>query len=82
MKKNGTYLVAREQKESYKDIVEELLPDILIEDDCKSIGGACQMCITKVDPIIKSKIVAIAVPEFKGIDSLSLDLEKPKLFQS
>lgn len=78
----GTYLVAREQKESYKDIVEELLPDILIEDDCKSIGGAWQMCITKVDPIIKSKIVAIAVPEFKGIDGLPLDLEKLKLFQS
>lgn len=72
----GSLLVAREQKESYKDIVEMLQPDILIEDDCKSIGGAWQMCITKVNPEIKEKIVSIIVPEFKGIDSLNIDIER------
>ncbi len=72
----GTLLVARERKESYKELVEILLPDILIEDDCKSIGGAWQMCITKVSPEIKKKIVSIIVPEFKGIDTLKLDIER------
>jgi hypothetical protein len=57
----GTILVAREQKESYKDIVEILQPDILIEDDCRSIDGAWQMCITKVNPEIKENIVSMIV---------------------
>jgi hypothetical protein len=72
----GTLLVAREQKETYKDIVELLQPDILIEDDCESIGGAWQMCITKVNPELKGKIVSIVVPEFKGIDSLPSCLDQ------
>lgn len=51
----GTFLVVREPKESYADIVETLQPEILIEDDCKSIGGAWQMCIAKVSPQINRK---------------------------
>lgn len=72
----GISLIVREQKEAYKDIVEILQPDILIEDDCRSIGGAWQMCITKVKPEIKAKIVSIVVPEFKGIDTLPHVLEE------
>jgi len=56
--------------------VETLKPDILIEDDCKSIGGAWQMCITIVKPDIKKNILSIAVPEFRGIDHLPLNIEK------
>jgi len=48
----------------------------LIEDDCKSIGGAWQMCITKVKPEIKKNIVSIIVPEFKGIDNLPTDIQQ------
>jgi hypothetical protein len=70
----GAVLVARETKESYANIVETLLPDVLIEDDCKSIGGAWQMCITKVKPEIKEKIKSVVVQEFKGIDNLSDDI--------
>ncbi|WP_148602223.1 hypothetical protein [Acetobacterium tundrae] len=72
----GSFLIAREPKESYKDIVEMLQPDILIEDDCKSIGGAWQMCITKVNLDIKKNILSIVVPEFQGIDHLSLNIEQ------
>lgn len=72
----GAFLAAREPKESYKDIVEALRPNILIEDDCKSIGGAWQMCITRVNSEIKKSIVSIVVREFKGIDSLSTDAEE------
>jgi hypothetical protein len=70
----GDLLVFRERKETYKAIVEAIQPDILIEDDCKSIGGAWQRCITKVKPEIKERIVSIIVPEFKGIDHLSVDI--------
>lgn len=76
----GSYLISREPKESYKDMVEMLQPDILIEDDCKSIGGAWQMCITKVNQKIREKILSIVVPEFKGIDHLPINIEKLKNF--
>jgi len=77
----GAFLATREPKESYPNIVETIQPDILIEDDCMSIGGAWQMCITKVKPEIKKNIVSIIVPEFKGIDNLSTDIEKLKEVQ-
>ena len=69
----GVCLVAREPKERYADIVETLRPDILIEDDCKSIGGAWQTCIHKVKTEIKQQIKSIVVSEFKGIDHLPAD---------
>ena len=74
----GSFLTARDKKESYKDIVELLQPDILIEDDCKSIGGAWQMCITNVNPKIKEKILSVVVSEFKGIDNLPTDIMQLK----
>lgn len=66
----GTELYYRSKGEKYKDIIERIQPNILIEDNCKSIGGAWQMCITKVAPQIKEKIISIVVEEFKGIDNL------------
>lgn len=66
----GNCLVARDKGEKYKDIVEQIQPDILIEDDCKSIGGAWQLCIKKVRPEIKENIKSIIIPEFKGISHL------------
>ena len=63
-------LICREENEKYKDIVENIKPDILIEDDCRSIGGKWQMCITYVNPEIKRKIKSIVVKEFKGVDHL------------
>lgn len=66
----GQYLYHRIKGEKYKDIVKVVKPDILIEDDCKSIGGKRQMSITYVDEKIKNKIKSIVVKEFKGIDLL------------
>ena len=66
----GTRLYYREKNQKYKDIVEEVMPDILIEDDCWSIGGKWQMCITHVKPGLKERIESIVVKEFKGIDHL------------
>lgn len=66
----GTRLYYRSKKERYKDIVEQVKPDVLIEDDCRNIGGKWQMCITYVKSEIKNTINSIVVREFKGIDAL------------
>ena len=60
----------RKNGESHKDIAERVVPDVLIEDDCESIGGEKEMTITFVRPEIKQKIKSIVVKEFAGIDSL------------
>jgi len=60
----------RQNAESYKDIAEKIIPDVLIEDDCESIGGEKEMTITFVKPEIKQKIKSIIVKEFNGIDTL------------
>ncbi|MGL4369859.1 MAG: hypothetical protein ACRCUT_09355, partial [Spirochaetota bacterium] len=69
-------LYYRGTREKYRDIAEELAPDILIEDDCRSIGGKWQMTITYVRKDIKHKISSVAVKEFKGIDFLPDDAEE------
>lgn len=81
----GAYLYYRTGSEKYKDIVESLKPDILIEDNCISIGGAWQMSITYVDEKIRGQIKSIVVKEFKGIDDLPgnlIDLMQYKTEQS
>jgi len=65
----------RKGGESYKDIAEKIIPDILIEDDCESIGGEKEMTITYVKPEVKQKIKSIIVKEFQGIDHLSDDID-------
>lgn len=72
----GSKLYYREKTQNYKDIVEMVRPDVLIEDNCMSIGGSWQMCITHVEPEIKNTIKPIVVKEFTGIDCLPLDLQK------
>jgi hypothetical protein len=60
----------RQPGETYKDVAERIVPDILIEDDCECIGGAEQMTITFVKPEIKQRIKSIVIKEFGGIDHL------------
>lgn len=69
---SGRYLYYRNKKQKYKDIVELVAPNILIEDNCRSIGGKWQMCITYVKSEVKEKIKSIVVKEFTGIDDLPL----------
>jgi hypothetical protein len=77
---NGSFaagiLYYREGKEKYKDIVESIKPDVLIEDNCRSIGGKWQMSITCVEAEIKSIIKSIVVKEFQGIDHLPSELSE------
>jgi hypothetical protein len=65
----------RQPGETYKDVAERIIPDILIEDDCECIGGAEQMTITFVRAEIKQKIKSIVIKEFSGIDHLPDNLE-------
>jgi len=68
-------LLFRKPDQNYSDVVEKEEPDILIEDDCESIGGKKEMAITYVKPLIRSKIKSIPVKEFEGIDHLSDKVE-------
>ena len=63
-------LMFRNDSEEYKDIVERVMPNVLIEDDCESIGGRNEMTITHVKPEVKRMIKSIVIKEFGGIDHL------------
>jgi hypothetical protein len=68
-------LLFRQGKQEYQDIAEAVLPDVLVEDDCASIGGAEQMTITHVEPAVKQRIKSIVVREYGGIDLLPDNIE-------
>ena len=63
----------RRRGEQYADVVLRVHPDILVEDDCRSIGGAAEMCVTKLPPQERDRIRSIVVPEFRGIDGVMLE---------
>ena len=60
----------RQENETYAEIVERVIPDVLIEDDCESIGGEKEMSYTNIQQELKNKIKLIIVKEFEGIDHL------------
>lgn len=67
-------LYFRKEDEEYKDVVARVKPNILIEDNCESIGAEEIIC-HHLDPALK--ITCIVVPEFGGIDHLP-DILSPK----
>ncbi len=71
-------LLFRQEREDYKDVAERLLPDILIEDDCESIGGEKEMTYPSIRSDLKAKIKSIVVKEFGGIDHLADKIEDLK----
>ena len=60
----------RLEGEEYRDAAERAMPDILIEDDCESIGGETEMTYPHIQPAIRARIISIVVKEFGGIDHL------------
>jgi len=74
-KVNYTEILCRDKGEQYSDLVEHICPDILIEDDCASIGGEKEWCITNVRDEIKKKIKSVIVKEFSGIDNIEKEIE-------
>lgn len=71
-------LFYRQQGEEYKNVAERVLPDILIEDDCESIGGEIKMTYPHIRKDLKKKIKSVAVKEFGGIDHLPDSIEELK----
>jgi hypothetical protein len=63
-------ILSRKTNQSYSKLAEEFKPDILIEDNCESIGGKKEMTITYIKPNIKKNIKHITIKEFGGIDKL------------
>lgn len=63
----------RREGQTYASVVEDILPDVLIEDDCESIGGLPQMTYPHLSPAAQSRIKSIVVKEFGGIDHLPND---------
>ena len=68
----------RHKEEKYHEVAEKVIPDILIEDDCESIGGKNEMTYTFINPAVKKKIKSIPVKEFGGVDHLPENLEELK----
>jgi len=65
----------RQSGEAYKDVAERVMPDVLIEDDCESIGGEAEMTYPHIREDLKPKIKSIVVKEFQGIDHLPEKLQ-------
>jgi len=64
----------RKGDEGYGAVVERVLPDVLIEDDCESIGGDAEMTYPQIGPDIRARVKSIVVKEFGGIDHLPDDI--------
>ena len=54
-------LYFRKQGEDYKDVAERLMPDVLIEDDCESIGGEKEMVYSHIKKELKPKIKSVII---------------------
>ncbi len=67
-------LFFRREGEAYRDVAERVLPDILVEDDCESIGGEIEMTYPHIRPEFKARIKSVVIPEAGGIDHLPDDL--------
>jgi hypothetical protein len=72
----------RRNKETYADVAEKVMPNILIEDDCESIGGKKEMTYPHLRSEVKTKIKSIVVKEFGGIDHLPNALAELNIFRS
>jgi hypothetical protein len=63
-------VVFRGAGESYGDAAAQHAPDVLIGDDCESIGGEGEITYPQIRPDIWTGITSIIVPEFGGVDDL------------
>lgn len=59
------FIYWRQNGQSYADIAEKVIPNILIEDNCESIGGERGMTYPHIKPKLKEKIKSIKVKSLK-----------------
>jgi hypothetical protein len=67
-------VLARRAGETYGDVAAAYTPDVLVEDDCESIGGETQMTFPQLPPQQRARVRSLVVPEFAGLDDLPPDL--------
>jgi len=65
---------------SYQDVAARVRPDVLIEDDCESIGRTREVACADVPLAVRSSIKAAGVREFEGLNQLPDKL--PQLLQA
>ena len=64
----------RQSGQTYAAVTEQVMPDVLIEDDCQSIGGEFEMTYPHIRKELKARIKSIVIKEFGGIDHLPDDI--------
>lgn len=62
---------AREPGESYADVVGRATPDLIVEDDCESIGGTPKMTHPQLPDEVRRTVASVVVAEFDGIDGVA-----------
>ena len=62
-------VLARQPGENYGDVAGREAPDVLLEDDCESIGAG-QITYPQIPAALQARIKSIIIPEFGGIDHL------------
>jgi hypothetical protein len=67
-------LLSRAPGQTYGDVAARELPDLLVEDDCRSIGAE-QLAHAQLPPELRARVKSIVVPEFGGIDHLPDSLQ-------
>jgi hypothetical protein len=60
----------RQEGEDYGRLLDRLGLDVLVEDDCESIGGAAQTCAAQLSPAGRQSVRCIVLPEFSGLADL------------
>ena len=65
-------VLARQPGQSYGDVAGREAPDVLIEDDCESIGPG-QITYSQIPSAVRGRIKSIIIPEFGGIGHLPDD---------
>ena len=62
-------IFAREPGETYGELIAKDPPNLLLEDDCESIG-ADEVAYPQIPAKQRERILSLVVPEFAGIDHL------------
>jgi hypothetical protein len=63
----------RQEGEGYGSLVTRLGLDVLVEDDCESIGGTAQTCAAQVSSAGRQSVRFVVLPEFSGLTGLPDD---------
>jgi hypothetical protein len=76
----GGELYHRGPGEAYHDVATRAAPDVIVEDNCESIGGEAEMTYPSLRPDVKTRVQSVVVAEFGGIDHLPDEIDKLRAY--